>query len=129
MGIAINPNTIIERPFNESTFKIGIIPYGKRTQIEADAFFNKDGKTKEEIYSMLNQSYDLVQWGIRGHSGFSFEDGTPVPFKTQKAKSGNFEYDVVSDETMAVYAASGILTDLAGLVNEFNYQKKEIAKN
>lgn len=118
----VNPKSVKEVELNGAKFKIGILPYGKRTEIESSAYFNQKAETVEQMRQILLQHYETVRAGVKGHDGLTFEDGTPVPFI--ESKDG-----LVSDETMEVYSAAGILLDLSTEVRNFNYLKKETVKN
>lgn len=127
---AINPDAIKEVNIDgDFKVEIGIIPYGKRVEIESAAFFNKDAKTKEEVLAIMEQSYHFVQWGIKGHTNFFYQDGSPVPFASKKEKFNEIEYTIVDEKTMDIYAATGLLPELSKAVSDFNYQKAEVVKN
>lgn len=120
----VSPKAVREFTLEGAIFKIGILPFGKRTEIEANAYFNSKAETREQLQSILRQSYDSVKWGVRGHSGLKLEDGTEVPFKMDEAQN------CVSEETMEFYAATpGLLAEISKFVQEMNYVKKDAAKN
>ena len=120
----ISPKAVKDFALEDASFKIGILPFGKRTELESSAYFNGKAETREQIASILQQSYESVRWGVRGHSGLKLEDGAEVPFKIDEQEK------CVSEETMAFYAATpGLLTRLASFVQEMNYVTKEVAKN
>lgn len=126
----VNPKATKTVSVGDSTFTIGIIPYGKRLDLEALAYFNGDAKTKEEVQNLLIQNFEFVRWGVRGHSGVTFQDGSEVPFESKKEKLGEVEHAVVSDGLMEIYGATvGLLTTLAKEISEFNYLKADTSKN
>ena len=120
----VNPKMVVEREIDGYKFKVGIIPFGKKTEIEAVAFFSGKVETPEQVENLVKQGYQYVKYGIKGHTGLRFDESSEeVPF-TQDSDGS------VSEETMAVYAASpGLLAKLSAAVTELNYLKKESAKN
>lgn len=128
--ILLNPKSTKEVQVDGKKFKIGIIPFGKRTEIQSAAHFNKDLKDRDQVLGLMQQSYEYVRWGVKGHTGLSFDDGAEVPFLTEKEKLGSIEYDVVSRETMEVYAANPkLLAELCGEVTKLIYLQGQEAKN
>lgn len=127
--IAVNPKTVITVKLEGAEFKIGILPFGKRVEIQSLAHFNREGGNPAQVQELLKQSYEYVRWGVKGHSELKFADGTPVEFKTEKGKIGEVEYDIVSQETMEIYAAgSKLLSVLCAEVTKFNYAQGEEVK-
>jgi hypothetical protein len=120
--IAVNPKTVVEVDIEGVKFKIGILPFGKRVEIQSLTHFNREGVNSVQMQELLKQSYEYVRWGVKGHSDLKYVDGSIVEFKSEKAKVGEVEYDIVSQETMEIYAAgSKILSALCTEVIKFNY--------
>ena len=127
--IAVNPRTVVEVDIEGSKFKIGILPYGKRVEIQSLAHFNREGTNPLQVQELLKQSYEYVRWGVKGHSDLRYSDGSVVEFKSEKTKIGEVEYDIVSPETMEVYAAgSKLLSVLCSEVTKMNYPSGEEVK-
>ena len=120
----VNPKLKKEVQVDDAKFSIGIIPFGKRTEIQSKAYFDGKAESGDELKLVLEQGYEFVRWGVKGHSGLTFEDGSEVPFVMDE-KEG-----CVSAETMAVYAATPtLLVKLSSEVANFNFLKKETVKN
>lgn len=127
--IAINPKTIVNVKIEGATFRIGILPFGKRVEIQSLAHFSREGADPKQVQELLRQSYEYVKWGVKGHSDLKFEDGTAVEFKSVKEKIGDAEYDVVAPETMEIYAAgSKLLMMLCSEVTKLNYAQGDELK-
>ena len=126
----VNPKATKTVEVMGGTFTVGIIPYGKRTELEASTFAAGEKRTTEEIRVLLRQNYEFVRWGVKSHAGLAFQDGSEARFVTQKEQFCGQEYDVVSEETMAVYCATvDLLSALAKAVSDYNYLDGRTAKN
>lgn len=128
----INPKTVREVPIDGAVFKVGIVPYGKRIELETSTYHvsEKKERTKEELQDLLQQSFEFVRWGVKGHSGLEFSPGEPVPFVSKTAVVGGMSYEIVSDETMEIYSANPeILSKLSYEVTRLNYVDGRTAKN
>lgn len=126
----VNPKATKQVDVMGAQFVLGIIPYGKRIELETATYHHKAERTKEELRELLEQTFEFVRWGVKGHNDLEFSPGNPVPFISKKAMVGNYEYDIVSDETMEVYSANPeLLSQLAAEVTKLNYVDGRTAKN
>lgn len=110
--ICVRPDHTVDFEYSGGVFKIGVLPrniYAK--YVDAGT---KQLKGKMTGADMVDVQFDVVRYGIKGHSGLFFEDGEEVPFKTSKKRNGNEVFEVVSDETLEIYYATGLLTALFG---------------
>lgn len=121
---AVNPKAKTEVQWEGATFTVGMVPFGKRTEIESQVFFNREKpEGPEQLRALMQQGIDFVRWGIKGHKGLRFEDDSEAPFKANEDGS-------VSDETLEIYAATpGLLVFLQKSVTDFIYLKKDVVKN
>lgn len=119
----INPKTIKTVDVGDAKFQIGVLPFGRRTEIETLSYLNRKAESLEQLRQIYLSNYETVRWGIKGHSGLKFGD-EDVPFILDE-KQG-----CVSEETMEVYAANGtLLLDLSKEVRGLNYLQKDAVKN
>lgn len=127
----VNPKAIKTVDIEGAGFSIGILPYGKRMELEAMlGGMSSDKQGKDDVRTILEQNFEFVRWGIKNHSGVSFSSGDEFKFSTVKEKFGDKEYDVVSPEVMEVYGATtGLLLKLSREVVNFNYIDGQTAKN
>ena len=128
--IVVNPKATKEITIKDAKFNVGIVPYGKRMEIESLVSGKNENMTPEVMKILMSQGAEFVRWGIKGHSGVKFTDGSDVPFKSKKEKIGEIEYDIVSDDTMEIYGATpGLISELAAAVTDFNYLGAKETKN
>lgn len=125
----VNPNTKKTVEIDGAKFQVGILPYGKRLELEALAYQSSEGsRTVEDIKAMLHQAYEFVRWGIKGHDNVTM-DGAPVAFDAIEHSMQGVVHRIVSDNLMAIYAATpGLLVKLSKAVTEFNYLQAEEKK-
>lgn len=127
----VNPKATKKVEIDGATFTVGVLPYGKRMELESMVgVMNKTAQTKEDIKTILEQNFEFVRWGIKDHSGLTFNEGEAVPFSNQKITYGDKTYEIVSDELMEIYGATvGLLLKLSQAVVDFNYLDGKTAKN
>lgn len=87
--VCVDPKSTIEVEIEGAKFKIGVLAMGVQERM---ALVQK-GRPFESVSL-------AVRYGVKGHEGIEYEDGRPVPFKTEKDADG---IEVVSQETMDVY--------------------------
>ena len=143
---AVNPKSTTKVNVGGVEFTVGIIPYGKKLEIEASgyarAMSGSATMTEQEALGLMKQSLEYVRWGIRGHAGFTVADGSPVPFIGEKVMVGGHEIEIVSQETLEIYGATknemdvkgekislSLISALSGEVSKFNYSSEAVVKN
>jgi len=100
-------------------FTVGLLPPGKKAEI--GAIIERNWDSKEILWSLYPQR-ELVRFGVRGHEGLFFEDGSPVMFETSKEVCDRIESSVVSDSVMDVYAMKpNLILELMKAVQDFNW--------
>lgn len=105
--ITANPGATREVEIRGAKFTIGIVP--------KDVYF--------DIFDMrgaglnFEKLYKAVRYGVRGHAGILFEDGTEVPFETQKDAKGR---EIVNEKTMEIYLSAGVIVPLGDMVLDPN---------
>jgi hypothetical protein len=100
--VCIDPAETRAYRIGGGTFKLGVLPrdiYGRFLKAKKDLDFE--------------DFWEAVRHGVQGHEGLVYPDGKPVLFKQEKDRRGRL---VVSEETMGVYHATGIVTELASEV-------------
>jgi len=108
--VCVRPDHTVEFKYQGGVFQIGIIPRTIYAQFIDAGQRQVAGKASGE--DMLNIQLDVVKYGVKGHSGLEFEDGSEVPFKVSKSRLNGKNMEVVADETLDIYYASGLLTGL-----------------
>lgn len=128
--IVSNPNSTKEIELDGAKFTVGVIPYGKRIELESMSLGNENAEKKESYRSIILQNLEFIRWGVKNHSGLLFADGSEVPFTSKKELIGTREYVVVSDELMDIYGSTTtLLVKLSKAVTEFNYLGDNAIKN
>ncbi len=128
--LVVNPGSTKTVEIDGAKFKIGILPFGKKVEIQAAAHFIREKTNPEQVREIFKVNYEYVRWGVKGHSGVQFQDGSEVPFKSVKEKLGDVEYDVVAPETMEIYSMSiTLLSKLCNEVTAMNYLGEQETKN
>ncbi len=97
--VCISPDATREYQISGGVFQIGVLPkdvYAKIVEIQKGKAFDK--------------LWLAVQYGIKGHENLAYEDGSAVPFKTAKDSKGR---EIVAEETLQIYLATGIVSELA----------------
>lgn len=101
--VCVNPDATRDYEYEGATFKIGVLK-------EAVAL---------KVYELQNQEKPIeaillaCRYGIKGHSGMVYEDGSEVPFETETdSKFGS----KVSERTMMTYwtAFPEAVSEMAG---------------
>ena len=123
-------------------FTIGFISRRKFKEISAkmaqcQSYFGDKGITEKALKKLDSDSvrqstetmtelyWDLVKYGVRGHSKLEKADGTQIPYKQEKDGYGA----CVSEETISIYDLNGFLIPLGTEILDFNVLKDDDKKN
>ena len=98
--VVVNPEAEYEYRIDAGTFRIG--------GLTKDVLMKVQDLLRER--RALEANWLAVKCGIKGHAGLEFEDGTPVPFNTEKDSKGR---TVVAESTLMVYARSTLMGEMA----------------
>ncbi len=100
--VCVDPASTREYRIGGGVFRIGVLP----RDIHGQVLELRKGRALDTLWL-------AARYGVKGHEGLSFEDGKPVPFNTEKDAKGR---EVVSEATLDVYRATGVLPEIASEV-------------
>lgn len=111
--VAVRPDATTDFEYCGVTFKIGVIPrhiYSKYVDIGMKA-----GRGKSSGEELFNCQCEVVQWGVKDHSGFFFDEAgdEEVKFKKKKVVNKYGTNHIMDDETLQIYYASGLIGPLS----------------
>lgn len=97
--VCVNPASIRDYEAGGGVFKLGVLP----KDIHMSLVQAGSNMKMEDLWK-------AVKYGVKGHSGLVFEDGTEVPFE---AETDGKKRVVVGEKTLEVYLHSRLIGELA----------------
>jgi len=92
----------------------------KEERLEQPMHAEEDKTFREAMKAYERYNEGLVKYGVRGHEGFIFDDGTPVKCVIENEKLNGHDIPTLSKETLELYRLVGLIGDLSLMVNELN---------
>lgn len=132
--LGIDVNEVTEIKIEDATFRIGIIPYTKKIELDG-AMLKYAGDSKDDVAKKIMENplaftkdnIEYVKYGIRGHSGIKDKNGKEILFKGEgDTESGE---TIVSKETLNLYYHMNLIPRLATAVGKANTLTEAERKN